>query len=174
METFDNPIRLEFVLSKEEFLDGQRTFCSSLGSRCVRLNYKAMMPIGILLILEGCVLFYVHVEKPLQILVALLGFYFIVNRLLLWPRRITREFKKYPDHDSLRTFDLDNSSLRARTSLASGEMLWTRFSKFTETDKSFLLLAPPRFLYTLPKRAVPPELLEPLRSLLSQKMTRVR
>jgi hypothetical protein len=139
----------------------------------MRLNYKAMIPLGVLLIVEGVVLLLLGVERPFQIFIAALGLYFLLNRFLLWPWRMAKEFKKYPEHDSLRIFDIDENCFKAKTSHGSGELLWERFSKFTETDKSFLLLAPPRFVHTLPKRAVPAELLEPLRTLLSRKLTKI-
>lgn len=169
-----NPIHLEFVLSKEEFLASQKFFCSSLASRWTRFNYKGMVPVGIFLMLEAGALFYFHVETFLQVLVAFYGLYLVLNRLLLWPWRRAREFKKYPDHGSLRTFDIEAGGIRVKTRFGSAEMLWARFSKFAETDESFLLFAAPRFLYTLPKRAMPPELLEPLRALLAQNITQPR
>jgi len=106
--------------------------------------------------------------------VAAFGFYLLLKRLVLWPWKMSREFKKYPDHDAVRTFEIDENGVSARTSLGSGTLLWARLSKFAETERAFFLLAPPRFLHTIPKRAVPPELLGFLTNLLSQKLTRVR
>jgi hypothetical protein len=53
-------------------------------------------------------------------------------------------------------------------------MLWARFTNFTETEKTFSLFAQPRFMYAIPKRAVPPATLEFLRNLLSQKITKMQ
>jgi hypothetical protein len=168
------PIHLEFVLSKEEFFEGQRMFCSLLGSRWTRLNYKGMIPVGVLLIVEGAVLPLLHVKWLVGTFVAAFGLYLLLKRLVLWPWKMGREFDKYPDHDAARTFEIDENGVTAATPLGSGAMLWARFSKFAETERGFFLLAPPRFLYTIPKRAVPPELLGFLSSLLSQRLTRVR
>ena len=167
-------IHLEFVLSKGEFFEGQRIFCSSLGSRWVRFNYKGMIPVGFFLMLEGALLFFLHVEWFIGSFVAAFGFYLLLKRLVLWPWKMSREFKKYPDHDAVRTFEIDENGVSARTSLGSGTLLWARLSKFAETERAFFLLAPPRFLHTIPKRVVPPELLGFLTNLLSQKLTRVR
>jgi hypothetical protein len=167
-------IHLEFVLSEEEFFQGQRVFCSSLGSRWVRFNYKGMIPVGVFLMLEGTLLFYLHVPWFFSTFVAVFGLYLLLRRLVLWPWKMRREFKKYPDHDAARTFEIDENGVSAKTPLGSGTLLWARLSKFAETEQAFFLLAPPRFLYTIPKRAVPPELLGFLSNLLSQKLTRVR
>ena len=167
-------IHIEFVLSKEEFFEGQKIFCPSLGTRWVRFNYKGMIPVGAFLMIEGALLFFLRVQWFVASFVAAFGLYLLLKRLLLWPWKISREFDKYPDHNAARTFEIDENGVTAATPLGSGAMLWARFSKFAETERGFFLLAPPRFLYTIPKRAVPPDLLGPLTNLLSQKLTRVR
>jgi hypothetical protein len=167
-------IHIEFVLSKEEFFEGQKIFCSSLGTRWVRFNYKGMIPVGAFLMIEGALLFFLRVQWFVASFVAAFGLYLLLKRLLLWPWKISREFDKYPDHNAARTFEIDENGVTAATPLGSGAMLWARFSKFAETERGFFLLAPPRFLYTIPKRAVPPDLLGSLTNLLSQKLTRVR
>jgi YcxB-like protein len=169
-----NPIHFEFVLSREEFFEGQRIFCSSLGSRWVRFNYKGMIPVGLFLILEAALLFFLHVEWFIGAFVGAFGIYLVLKRLVLWPWKMSREFKKYPDHDAVRTFEIDENGVSAKTPLGSGTLLWARLSKFAETERAFFLLAPPRFLHTIPKRAVPPELLGLLSNLLSEKLTRVQ
>jgi hypothetical protein len=103
------PIHLEFVLAEEEFVESLRIFCSRLGSRWIRFNYKAMIPLGILLMIEAVALFFLGVNRPLQIIIAVLGLYFVLNRLALWPRKIAGEFKKYP------TMTVFASSISTRT-----------------------------------------------------------
>ena len=49
-------------------------------------------------------------------------------------------------------------------------MVWSRFTKFSETETIFVLFAPPRFLFTIPKRAIPAEKIGELRSMLVQKL----
>ena len=168
------PIHLEFVLAQEEFMESQRIFCSRLGSRWIRFNYKAMIPLGIVLMIEAVALFFLGVNRPLQIIIAILGLYFVLNKFVLWPRKIAREFRKYPENDSLRVVDLGEDGLSTRTPFGSGTMLWARFASFTETERSFNLFAQPRFMYTIPKRAVPPATLGFLRSLLSQKIAKMQ
>ncbi|MGB6260167.1 MAG: YcxB family protein [Candidatus Sulfotelmatobacter sp.] len=174
MQSPGKSIHLEFVLSKEEFFEGQKIFCSSLGTRWVRFNYKGIIPVGVFLIVEGAILLLLHVRWFVGTLVAAFGLYLLLKRLVLWPWKMRREFEKYPDHEAVRTFEIDENGVTAATPLGSGAMLWARFSKFAETERGFFVLAPPRFLYTIPKRAVPPELLGFLSSLLSQRLTRVR
>jgi hypothetical protein len=71
MQTPSKPIHLDFALSKEELMESQRIGCSKLGSGWVRLNYKAMIPLGILLMVEGAALFFLQVERPIQIFVTI-------------------------------------------------------------------------------------------------------
>jgi YcxB-like protein len=174
MQTPNKSIHLEFVLSKEEFSEGQRVFCSSFGSRWVRFNYKGMIPVGVFLMIEGVLLIFLRVVWLVNAFVAAFGLYLVFKRLVLWPWKMSREFKKYPDHNATRILEIDENGVSAKTSLGSGTMLWARFSKFAETERAFFLFAPPRFLHTIPKRAVPPELLVSLGDLLSQKLTKVQ
>jgi len=154
-------------------MEGQRTFCSLLASKWVRFNYKAMAPIGLLLIIEGIILLVWGSNNILGISILALGAYFVAQRLVLWPRKMRREFAQYPDHGSTRTLQLDQAGVVATTSHGSGTMLWSRFSKFLETDRVFVLLAPPRFLYTIPKRSVPPEDMDRLRAFLNQELVKI-
>ncbi len=166
-------IHLEYVLSKEEFLEGQRTFCSSLASRWMRFNYKGMIPIGVLLIIEAIIVLSWGSNIILGVSVLALGAYFVAQRLVIWPRKMRREFDQYPDHGSTRTLQLDQTGIVAATSHGAGTMIWSRFSKFVETERVFVLLAPPRFLYTIPKRSIPPETMDRLRAFLNQKLIKI-
>jgi hypothetical protein len=169
----DKSIHLEFVLSKEEFFEGQRVFCSRFGSRWARFNYKGMIPVGAFLMAEGALLLFLKLEWFVGVFVITFGLYLVLKRLVLWPWKMSREFKKYPDHEGTRTFEIDESGVSAKTSLGSGTMLWARFSKFAETESGYFLFAPPRFLHTIPKRAVRSDLRVSLSNLLSEKLTRV-
>ena len=173
MQVPSKSIHFEFVLSKEEFFEGKRVFCSLLGSRWARFNYKGMIPVGAFLIAEGALLLFLKLEWFVGVFVITFGLYLVLKRLVLWPWKMSREFKKYPDHEATRTFEIDESGVSAKTSLGSGTMLWARFSKFAETESGYFLFAPPRFLHTIPKRAVPPDLRVSLSNLLSEKLTRV-
>jgi hypothetical protein len=163
-------MHLEYTLSAEEFYEGQRLFCGSLARGWVRFNYKAMMPLGILLLIEGAIAIVWKWDWWAQVILPILGAYYLLNRLVLWPRRIRREYEQYPDHFASRSIEFDENGIVAVTSHGRGEMIWARFSKFVETETVFVLLAPPRFLYTMPKRAIPPEMMEEFRHLLLRKL----
>jgi YcxB-like protein len=163
-------MRLEYVLAPEEFLEGQRVFCSSLGSRWVRFNFKGLIPIGVLLMVEGVVAIIFKVDLFAEILLPVLGAYFIFSRLVLWPRKVRREYDQYPDHAGGRSVQFDEDGVATNTSHGSGNMVWSRFTKFSETETIFVLFAPPRFLFTIPKRAIPAEKIGELRSMLVQKL----
>jgi YcxB-like protein len=163
-------MNFEYTLSPEEFLEGQRVFCDSLTRGWTRLNYKAMIPVGVLLLAEGAAAIAWKWDKTAQILLPALGAYQLLNRFILWPRKIRREYKQYPDHFASRSVEFDENGVVAKTSHGRGDMVWARFSKFVETDRVFVLLAPSRFLYTLPKRVIPPETMDEFRNLLSRKL----
>jgi hypothetical protein len=163
-------MRFEYTLSPEEFFEGQRLFCGSLARRWVRFNYKAMVPLGILLLIEGAIAIIWKWAFWAQVVLPTLGAYYLLNRLVLWPRRIRREYKQYPDHSASRSVEFDENGVVAVTSHGRGEMIWTRFSKYIENDEVFVLLAPPRFLYTLPKRVMSPETTGEFRNLLGKKL----
>lgn len=128
-----------------------------------------MVPLGVLLLVEGVIAVVWKWDMTAQIILPALGAYYLLNRFILWPRKIRREYEQYPDHLS-RSIEFDENGVVAVTSHGRGEMIWARFSKFVENDKVFVLLAPPRFLYTIPKRVMSPETMDKFRRLLAQKL----
>ena len=94
-------------------------------------------------------------------------------RTVIGPRKARKEFAQYPDFRSEVEFDFSEEKVLVQTSLARAEIEWERFARFTETDKVFVIFAPPRFLYMIPKRVLSPDEFAHLTELLRRKLPRV-
>lgn len=169
-ETQPASLHFEYALSPEEFLEGQELYCSRLGTWWVRFNYKGMVLLGLLLIAEGITAAFLKLGFLAVVLLPALGLYYILNKLVFWPMKMRREYRKYPDINGTRTLTADENGVVSQTSHGRGEILWARFSVFGETERIFVLLAPPRAFITVPKRAIPTESLSEFRNLLSRKL----
>jgi hypothetical protein len=160
----------EFTLTPEDFIEGQRAFCSSLGSRWARFNYKALVPLGVIFIAEGVAAYFLHLDWIAVFVLPVIGAYCILKRLFLWPWRLRRQYLRYPEASAPRTVEFNEGGIQAQSSHARGEIIWSRFGRFTETPSLFILFAPPSILYTVPKRAVPADRMDELRRFLSSKL----
>jgi hypothetical protein len=80
------------------------------------------------------------------------GVYLILFRTLIAPSRLKKEFAQCPDLAGDREMEFGEEKILVQTSHGKSEIDWTRFTRFVETDKLFVPFAPPRFLFTIPKR----------------------
>ena len=142
-------MKVDFTLTGDEFLEGQRVFNRQLASKLARFNYRFATPVAVLLILDG-VVFLVLAKVAIGLVLALWGAWTLANRKVLWPRRMRKEYTQYPDMQ--RSMEFGDGGLAIQTSHGKSELLWSRMTRFVETEKVFVLFAPPRFLYTVPKR----------------------
>jgi YcxB-like protein len=164
------PLTITFTPTADEFLKGQRIFNRFLARPLVRFNYRFAIPVGVLLIADGVAGFLLRWNIWLNSLLAVYGAYLILCRTIIGPRRLKKEFAQYPDHGSDRTMEFHDQGILFQTSLSRGEIDWARFTRFVETDQLFVLLAPPRMLYTIPKRVFSLEELSQFRQLLQRKL----
>jgi hypothetical protein len=164
------PPELKFTETAEEYWGAQRVFNQFFARPFARFMYRYAIPIGLLLLAEGALGFFLGESIGLSIFVVVLGGYVISSVTIFGPRRIKKEFAQYPDRGSERVMTLGEENIFVQTSHGKSEMAWERFSRFVETDKLFVLLAPPRFLLTIPKRVVPATELDQLRELLRRKL----
>ncbi len=164
-------LHFEYTLGPEDFLEGQRVFNSSFGSKWARFNYKGLVPVALLFIGEGIVAYFLRLGWFAVLFLPVLGCYYIMNRIWFWPWRVKREYARYPDMKAPRMMDFFENQVVTQTSHGRGEMIWSRFSKFAETPRAFVLFTPPKLFYTVPKRGIPPEKVDSLRMLLSRKIT---
>jgi hypothetical protein len=162
-------MKISYKLTQEEFLEGQRAYCSRLASKFVRFNYRFAIPVAVVLVVEGIAVFALRLNSIIGAISMGWGLWMLLSRAILWPIRMKKEFAQYPDMDL--SMEFAEEGMAAQTSFGKSELLWSRMTRFIETEKVFVLFAPPRFVYTVPKRAFLAYELEQFRSLLQKKIS---
>jgi hypothetical protein len=162
-------VKVSYKLTKEEFLEGQRAYCARLASKFVRFNYRFVIPVALVLVVEGIVFLAFQSNFIIGLILTVWGLWMLVSRTILWPIRMKKEYAQYPDMD--RSMEFGNEGMAAQTNYGKSELLWGRMTRFVETERLFVLFAPPRFLFTIPKRVFPGDELEQFRRLLQQKIS---
>jgi hypothetical protein len=164
------PLTARFVPTADEYLGGQIAYNRFLARKAARFLFRYAYPMGALFIAEGVVGFAMKWNLAICLLLAFYGLSIISYAAFLAPRRIKKEFAQYPDHASEKVMEFNEEAVLVQTSHGKSEMHWPRFTRFIETEKLFVLYAPPRFLVTVPKRAIAPNDSDPLRELLKRKL----
>jgi YcxB-like protein len=162
-------MKVSYKLSQEEFLEGQRAYCSRLASKLVRFSFRFAVPVAVLLLADGIAVFVLHLNSVIALILAVWGVWMLINRTVIWPIRMKKEYAQYPDME--RTMEFGDEGMAAQTNFGKSELRWSRLTRFAETDGLFVLFAPPRFLYTVPKRAFAAGELDAFRRLLQQKIS---
>jgi hypothetical protein len=164
------PIKIKFTLSADEFLAAQIAFNRFLAPPMARFNYRAAIPVALLLVADGAAGFLLRWNIGLNLFLIAFGAYLILCRVIIGPRKVKKEFTQYPDHDTDRTMEFNDEKILVQTSHGKSELDWTRLSRFIETDGLFVLFAPPRMLYTIPKRIFSIEETNQFREFLQRKL----
>ena len=164
------PIKIKFILTADEFFAGQVAFNRFLAPPMARFNYRFAVPVGLLLVADGAAGFLLRWHFGLNLLLLALGAYLILCRVIIGPRRVKKEFTQYPDHGSDRTMEFNDEKILVQTSHGKAEFDWARLSRFVEPDRVFVLFAPPRMLYTIPKRIFSVEETNQFRELLQRQL----
>jgi hypothetical protein len=164
------PLTARFTETVDEYRGGQIVFSRFFSRNPARLIYRHAYLIGSFLVAGGIVGFGLKWNLGFCILLAAVGCYLMLSATVLGPRRVKRDFAQYPDHGSEKVMEFSEEKLLVHSSHGKSEMDWARFSRFIETEKLFVLFAPPRFLLTVPKRAIVPNDSDQLRELLKRKL----
>jgi len=164
------PIKIKFILTADEFLACQLVFNRFLARPMARFNFRFAIPIGLLLVVDGIAGFLLRWNIGLNLFLLAFGAYIILCRIIIGPRTIKKEFTQYPDHGSDRTMEFNDEKILVQTSHGKAELDWARLTRFLETDRLFVLFAPPRMLYTIPKRVFSVEETNQFRELLQRKL----
>ena len=164
------PIKIKFVLTADEFFAGQVVFNRFLAAPMARFNYRFAVPVGLLLFADGAAGFLLRWHVGLNLFLLAFGAYLILCRVIIGPRRVKKEFTQYPDHGTDRSMEFNDEKMLVQTSHGKAELDWTRFTRFVETDRVFVVFAPPRMLYTIPKRIFSAEETNQFRELLQRKL----
>jgi YcxB-like protein len=163
-------LTVKFTPTVDEFLDGQRVYNRFLATSLVRFNYRFYVPVGVFAVSVAAVCLILRLDVGIAFFLLILGGYLISKPTIFWPRKMKKEFAQYPDHKSDKVMEFSEEQIIVQTSHGKSEIAWERFIRFVETDKLFVLYAPPRFLLTVPKRVVPPTESDQFRDLLRRKL----
>jgi hypothetical protein len=164
------PIKIKFILTPDEFFAGQVVFNRFLAPPVARFNYRFAIPVGLLLVADGAAGFLLRWHVGLNLFLLAFGAYLILYRVIIGPRRVKKEFTQYPDHGTDRTMEFNDEKMLVQTSHGKSEIDWARFTRFVETDSLLVLSAPPRMMYTIPKRIFSMEETNQFRELLQRKL----
>jgi hypothetical protein len=164
-------LTLKFSSTADDFLEAQRIFNRNWAPAFARLNYRYATPVGILLLADGVAALALRWNLGLCVFLIAFGGYLILFKTVFGPRKIKKEYARYPDLSGERTMEFGEEKILVQTSLAKSEIDWARFSRFAETDQQFVLLAPPRTVFMIPRRALSSDECGQLRGLLRRKLT---
>jgi hypothetical protein len=164
------PLTLQFTLTTDEFMSGQRVFNRLLAPPMARFNYRYAVSVGVLLMVEGAVSLALRWNSLLSLFVFVFGAYLVLFRTIIGPGRAKKEFTQYPAFFADRTMEFREDKILVQTAHGKSETDWARFTRFVETDKLFVLFAPPRFLYMIPKRVVSSNDFDRFRAVLRRKL----
>jgi YcxB-like protein len=157
-------------LTADEFVAGQRVFCRYFARPVARFHYRYAIPIGIFFMADGAVALALQLGSGLALFLFAWGAYSIASKVILGPQRAKKEFARAPDAARERNMEFDDDKILVQTLHSKGEVDWGHFDRFVETEKLFVLLAPPRGLYTIPKRAFSSDESNVFRELLRRKL----
>jgi hypothetical protein len=143
---------IRFKVTVDEFLGGQRIFNRYLAPPSARFSYRYAVPVGVLLLADAAVGFALRWSTSVCLFLVAFGGYLIAFRTIIGPGRAMKEFAQHPDLAADREMEFGEDKILVQTSHGKSEIDWGRFTRFVETDTLFVLFAPPRFLYTIPKR----------------------
>jgi hypothetical protein len=169
IENKNTPLTAKFTLTADEYLEGQRIYCRSFTPTMARLFFRFLVPAGIVLLGAGALGFALRWNTGFSLFVAVFGVYLIFGSAVILPRLIKKEHGQCPDHADERIFEFHTEKILVQTAHVKSETAWTYFTRFAETKKAFVLFAPPRVIYPIPKRAFTPGGADQFRSLLREK-----
>ncbi|HVS46761.1 MAG TPA: YcxB family protein [Verrucomicrobiae bacterium] len=79
-----------------------------------------------------------------------------------------RAFKAHEKHEPI-SYTFGEEGLAMSTAVGSSRTSWKAFTRFNETAETFVIVYPNTLFYVVPKRDVPADRLDDLRSLLKRK-----
>jgi len=140
-----------FRWTKEEFLRVQRlAMRHSQQSR----HFRRFMPVlGVLILLSGVVSIYQH-PSSWGSLIPLVIFGGVFLALPFWIRRAAlKMYAQKPDRDMEVTYEISESGIRSKTSLAASENSWAFFQKVVRERDGFMLYPSGSMFHWLPMHA---------------------
>jgi hypothetical protein len=147
------PLAITFKLTADEYLEGQRIFLRHFASRYMRFNYKYPVPVGIYLLANAVLAFYLLSNIWLCLFLVAFGAYLILWKTVIWPWRVRKGFIKFTELASDRILAFTVEKISVQSIHSRNEIDWGLFTRFLETEGLFVLFGEPRILLSIPKRA---------------------
>ena len=145
-----------------------------------REAYRVMQPRGPYYVAASILSFAIFILVVINISDAALPGYLAATALLLtlylgnyayciYFKLPERAFKAHGKHEPI-SYTFGEEGLAMTTAVGSSMTSWKAFTRFDETAETFVIVYPNTLFYVVPKRDVPQDRLDDLRSLLSRKI----
>ncbi len=144
---------IQFRLTPEEFIDGQRFYMRSIAPTSERICYQVKVPLGALLILLSCVGIAIGQTAVIVFPVLALGVYLILLRYGLFRRRLRKAYAKYPNLQGEQRYDFSEEHIFSHAQYSDGNISWELVTKYAESATLFIIQLSPRMFFIIPKRA---------------------
>ena len=164
-------MQIIFCLTERDLLEAQRTYWEG-SRRLLRIAYRTLMWV-LRLFMLGLGLFFALFDEATRAL----GIVFIAIAILMiviapFTQKLSakRFFRKNPHLQKECRIDISEQGVECSTEDFHSEVGWSRFPKWQESERIFLLYNSARVYSIFPKRAFAAEEVDAFRSLLTQKI----
>jgi hypothetical protein len=149
-------VRIEFEISAQDFLDGQRLAVKNSPVRAVRWTRVVMPIFGLVLLLSLAYTVFTQGLSPHSLPGLAFGLFFALFFILtpLMTKRKQRSlYAKSNAMDGRLVLEVDDDGIQFEGPVSEAKMSWAAFSKFFEDDKSFIYFQRNgQIFHMLPKR----------------------
>ena len=166
-------MQIDYELTQQDFIDSfaahrNRNVFGKWLTRIfiwVVFGFAALLGVGLL------------VQRNAETAKALVPFFFLISfwigipRVIRW-RSARNQFLKQPGAQGPQSVSLDGAGVHWRWNCGSSDVAWQNYIRVVEGRKHFLLYASPACFNIVPKRALTPETLLELQSLLKQNISK--
>ncbi|HKU19948.1 MAG TPA: YcxB family protein [Terriglobales bacterium] len=144
---------IQFRLTPEEFIDGQRLYIRAIAPMSQRLCHQAKVPLGAVLILLSCYGVAVGQTEVIVLPVLALGVYLILLRYGLFTHKLRKAYAKYPNLQKEQRYEFSEEHIFSRAQYSDGNIRWELVTKYAESATLFTVQLSPRMFFIIPKRA---------------------
>ena len=144
---------IQFRLTPEEFIDGQRLYIRSIAPTSERICHHVKVPLGALLILLSCAGIAIGQTAVIFFPGLAFGMYLILLRYGLFRRRLRKAYAKYPNLQGEQRYEFSEEQIFSHAQYSNGNIGWELVTKYAESATLFIIQLAPRMFFVIPKRA---------------------
>jgi len=163
-----------FHYTSDDYRNAFRTHLQIGVRPYVRWLRRGFIPLGVLICLMGGFLLLAGASRDMIVWVCLL-----IGVLLLWTgmgcsyrRAAKAQFEKTRLAREEYRLEVNDSGLKIDCGIASGETNWKAYTRYVESNDTFLLYTSPALFVIIPKRVLQPEQIDEIRNLLKNNVSR--